>query len=468
MKRAEIETAWRVLRAEGWRAARDRAWDRLREEARRRSFSTVATYATVDFSAPLLNLSSGAPAARLGGVQAQLLARLEAEEEQRPVALLYPEPAGWRLDLVAGRGRHERRAFELPGEPAPSPVALRDPGFERVVAWAAERTGARALAVEGLAGIPLESLSILSREGPRLLLAVHDFGLFCPRPHLLEQPAERFCGYCRDPERCARCLAAEWPLPPGFQERRRELARDLLARAAAVVFSSDYLRRTHEQLFGALPTAKGWVIPPAPSAAGEARGDAPTVPPRHLALVGGVQAHKGAAVFAEVRRRLGAMGWGGGVGGGGLRWSAYGGGDPGLLAGLRAAGGVRIRGYYRAGSLPRLLRRDGVDLALLLSIVPESYSLVLSECRAAGVPVVAFDHGAVADRIRAEGGGLLVAPEEGAAGVAAAVAALLAGTAVLPPLSPLSHIAEPDARQVAARWQALYRELGLGGGNAGT
>ncbi|HXO19414.1 MAG TPA: hypothetical protein VOA87_05750, partial [Thermoanaerobaculia bacterium] len=70
--------------------------------------------------------------------------------------------------------------------------------------------------------------------------------------------------------------------------------------------------------------------------------------------------------------------------------------------------------------------------------------------------------------IRAEGGGLLVAPEEGAAGVAAAVAALLAGTAVLPPLSPLSHIAEPDARQVAARWQALYRELGLGGGNAGT
>src|SRR6202035_736868 len=80
-----------------------------------------------------------------------------------------------------------------------------------------------------------------------------------------------------------------------------------------------------------------------------------------------------------------------------------------------AAGGMRIRGYYRAGSLPRLLRRDGVDLALLLSIVPESYSLVLSECRAAGVPVVAFDHGAVADRIRAEGGGLLVAPEEGGA-----------------------------------------------------
>ena len=30
--------------------------------------------------------------------------------------------------------------------------------------------------------------------------------------------------------------------------------------------------------------------------------------------------------------------------------------------------GVRVRGYYRAGALPALLRRDGVDLGLLLSI----------------------------------------------------------------------------------------------------
>ena len=63
-----------------------------------------------------------------------------------------------------------------------------------------------------------------------------------------------------------------------------------------------------------------------------------------------------------------------------------------------------MRGYYRAGSLPGLLRRESVDLALLLSIWPESYGITLDECRAAGVPVVAFDHGAMGERLRWEGG----------------------------------------------------------------
>ncbi len=119
-----------------------------------------------------------------------------------------------------------------------------------------------------------------------------------------------------------------------------------------------------------------------------------------------------------------------------------------------------MRGYYRAGALPRLLRRDRIDLALLLSIVPESYSLALSECRAAGVPVLAFDHGAVADRIRAEGGGLLVEPAAGAAGIAARLADIASGRAEPPPLA--ADLAADEAGRVAERWQALYRELGLG------
>ena len=130
-------------------------------------------------------------------------------------------------------------------------------------------------------------------------------------------------------------------------------------------------------------------------------------PVRHAALVGGVQPHKGALVFEEVVRLLPN-----------LRWSAYGGGDPELLMRLRRLG-VRVRGYYRNGTLPDLLRRDAVDLALLLSIVPESYSLVLDECVEAGVPVVAFDLGAVADRLPRLGAGTLVPLEVGAAGIAA-------------------------------------------------
>jgi glycosyltransferase involved in cell wall biosynthesis len=127
-----------------------------------------------------------------------------------------------------------------------------------------------------------------------------------------------------------------------------------------------------------------------------------------------VQAHKGALVFEQVAKELAKRV--------DLPWTVYGGGDPDLLIRLRRLPRVRVRGYYRSGTLPRLLRRDRVDLALLLSIVPESYSLVLDECQAAGVPVVAFDLGAVAERLTL---GRLVPLEEGAEGIVAAVTKML-------------------------------------------
>jgi glycosyltransferase involved in cell wall biosynthesis len=193
--------------------------------------------------------------------------------------------------------------------------------------------------------------------------------------------------------------------------------------------------------------------PPATGRGGPAPG--PLRGLRRLALVGGAQAHKGAEVLAAVVERLAGDGRG-------LAFTVYGGGEAALLRRLRRLPGVAVRGYYPAGALPGLLRRDRIDLALLLSIVPESYSLALSECRLAGVPVLAFDHGAVADRLRAEGGGLLVDLAAGAAGVAEGVAAIARGEAAVPPLAAGLDLEADAAGRVADRWLALYRELGCG------
>jgi len=463
-------TALRTLAAEGLRATAARALNRLAEARRRRSFASLdlfggaleATLGLRPTAFPVLLLSAAPPAARFGGVQAALLARLDEEERRRPVALLYPRHGASRLGLRRGVWRLElgegllRRAAELPAAALHHPAALADPELERVVAWAAERCGARALQVEGAAGLPLGSLLRLAREGLPVVLALHDFALFCPRPHLLEAPAGRFCGYCRDLARCAACLQASWPglaaLPElaDLQERRREAAAALLAAAAAAVFPSEFLRQAHAALFPALP-ARTAVIPPARPPGPIPRPAAPPRGPlRRVAVVGGGQAHKGAELLAEVVERSA---------GAGLSFSLWGGGDPALLRRLRGLPGLRVRGYYRAGSLPRRLRREGAGLALLLSVVPESYGLALSECRLAGVPVVAFDHGAVADRIRAEGGGLLVDPAAGAAGIAACLAALGRGEAAIPPLR--ADLAADDAGRVAEAWLRLYRELGL-------
>ncbi|HSS77575.1 MAG TPA: glycosyltransferase [Thermoanaerobaculia bacterium] len=444
-----LRTAGRVLRAEGLLALRDRISDRWRERSRRQSF--VAAGSPLGLPAtPVLNLLSTAPTPRLGGLQAQLLHRIETEAERRPLALLYPEPGAFRLE-VAARGR--RRSLMIAEDFSLSPVALADPAFERAVARAVAEVGARALHVEGLAAVPLGSLLALHRGGLQLVLSVHDFSLFCPRPHLLESPEPRFCDYSRDLERCARCLRHDWQLAPSFQETRRSLARELLLAAEAVVYPSQFLRDRYLELFCIPPDRQRVIEPSGPFAGGPPPSIEPPV--RHVAYLGSVQPHKGALVFEEVVRRMQ------GEAHSGLHWSVYGGGDPEILLRLRRLPHLKVRGYYRAGSLVELLKRGRVDLALLLSIVPESYSLALSECLAAGVPVVAFDHGAIAERVRKHGGGWLVEPEAGAAGIASVLASLAAGDLPIansPGSEAAGHSISGDD---AGAFEELYRELGL-------
>jgi glycosyltransferase involved in cell wall biosynthesis len=438
------------LSAEGWRAAADRFADRLAEARRARSFSPAPPGWRPATPVPVLRLAATPPAPRLGGVQAQLLARLTVEARRQPVALLYATDTGWRLEVEVNG---ERRSVVFPGA-SPSPVALEDTAFEAAVQEAVAIVGARAIHAEGLAGLPLLSLRRLRSADRRLILSLHDFAAFCPRPHLLEHPALRFCDYCRDLVRCGSCLTRSWAVDGAWQGERREISAGLLAEADALVFPSEFLLRAHCGLFPGLPAEKARIL--APATAREALPPRPPGPLRrplhHIALVGGVQAHKGALIFSEVVRLLA---------GSGLRWSAYGGGDAALLPRLRGLPGVRVRGAYRHGALPRLLRRDGVDLALLLSIVPESYSLALGECVQAGVPVLAFALGALGERVPRLGAGLLVPLETGAEGVAGAIRAILSEGS--PPALPAEAAAQiPGPEEAAGAHQELYGEV-LGG-----
>ena len=453
-----LGTVLRVLGAEGPAAARDRFLDRVADWRRRRRFARVSESGP-GLTAPVVNVLATPPSVRLGGVQIQFLARQRLEAAERGMAVLYPDTAGYRLERQRGR---RRDAVRLAGSPPAPPLALEDPALEAALLAAAERAGARAVHVEGLARLPPASLASVAQAGLGLILTLHDFSLFCARPHLIELPAERFCGYCRDLARCQACLGRDGPVPADAQRRYREAGARVLAAARAVVYPSAFLRDRFAELVPGLDPAIQHVIEPgavaarAPRDGMAARAGAAARPARHVALVGAVRAQKGAAVFERVVQHLSA-----GPGGGApLCFSVLGGGDVPLLHRLRRLPGVRVRGYYRAGSLPRLLRARRVDLALLLSTSPESYGLTLDECLAAGVPVVAFDHGAVAERVRRLGGGVLVPLEAGWRGIADAVATARDGAG--PVVDPRVGLRLPRVEDAARAHLALYRELGLG------
>jgi glycosyltransferase involved in cell wall biosynthesis len=134
----------------------------------------------------------------------------------------------------------------------------------------------------------------------------------------------------------------------------------------------------------------------------------------------------------------------------------YGSGEPELLRQAGHAKGLRIRGYYRSGTLPGLLRRDKIAVAILPSIWPEVYATVVDECLATGVPVVTFDLGAAADRLSFLEVGGRVSRDLGAEGLAEAAANILSREGEVPD----SVIrALPQADRTARKHFDLYRSF---------
>ena len=109
----------RTLRLEGRRAALDRLVDRRRDASWMRA--VVSRGGGRADAVAVLNLLPTRPAVRLGGVQVQLQARLAAEAEARPVALLFLAGPAWRLlrpggQRQAGQTRSQPRSGESPGK----------------------------------------------------------------------------------------------------------------------------------------------------------------------------------------------------------------------------------------------------------------------------------------------------------------------------------------------------------------
>ncbi len=426
-----LRTWARTWQAEGGAAVRDRVLDRWAE---RRGRGSAAGGPPPSWPAPpVLNILGIPAAARLGGVPIQVLARLRHEAAQRSVALLSRAPGGLRLEWQhAGRSW----ARQLPCPPSSRDPLAPDPKWLGAVRAARKLVGAAAVHVENLAGLSLPAVEALAEDGP-CVISAHDFSGFCRRPHLWEASGG-FCDYSTDAERCRACLEASGAVGSLDQAAHRALASAIAGRAAGLVFPSRFLRDRLRALL-AWPDDR-------PVAIVEPGIDLPaSVPqsprrPTEVAFLGGGADHKGGQRLARLPAILAAHD---------LSVTVYGGNGHHHLAAIRGVDRVRVRGYYRAGSLPALLARQGASVAVLLPRVPESFSLALSEAWAAGVPVVAAGQGALAERME-KGGGMLLGAVPTDHEVDAAVDRLRSQADV--PIPPV-----PTAAGAAAQMQDLYR-----------
>jgi GT2 family glycosyltransferase/glycosyltransferase involved in cell wall biosynthesis len=254
---------------------------------------------------------------------------------------------------------------------------------------------------------------LLSGDRPYVVM-LHDFQWYCPRVNLTD--GRKF--YCGEPppDVCQLCVGGgvdynfadqavliETDLDAFLRFNTRILrgAQRLLApsqdtadRYRARLGLDDIVVVPHpEPHAGQGPQPPGRVapVPAAPPAAG----------PLRIAVVGAIGAHKGFELLLRMaeraaRDRIPFF----------LTVIGYTPDTPSLVR----YGNVEVTGAYAPAELGARLAAAEPDFVLLPSVWPETYSYVLSEIWDAGFPVVAFDFGAPAERIRSAGGGVLIPP----------------------------------------------------------
>jgi len=241
---------------------------------------------------------------------------------------------------------------------------------------------------------PLSVISFMRewQSSERLVeFMVHDFYSICPSFSLLSN-SDEYCGIPEDIRICKRCLRknANAAVRADISEWRDKWGRLLTGATKITCFSNssaDILRRAYPYISNNLD-----VIPHAPLVSWSSD-DAwkPSGGNLTIGVVGGISVQKGATLVANLDRLLRSRGLN----------------TPIIVIGeidtrfiTPGNTNIRIHGRYRREELPSLLRKYEISLCLMPSVIPETFSYSTQELMALGVPLVSFNIGAPAERIR--------------------------------------------------------------------
>jgi len=271
---------------------------------------------------------------------------------------------------------------------------------------------------------PLELFRMLPFGGIPYTVLLHDYFPVCPNWNLLDISGH-FCGCCKDDNLSQRCLhrnemsGAYTLYGDCYADLKvwREVVKESLAKARAVICFSEASREILAETYGNI--ANSVVIEHAVSFPGTGAG-------RLRSLVDGVL-------------RIGVLGCSGMSKGAGIvaQLAAH----PSLaslsveliILGEAAELALpkhcnpaqfKLHGRYRREELAALVEHYGIQVMLIPSIWPETFSYTVSESLLLGCPVICFDLGAQAERVKRHNSGLVI-QEVSADGVIGAFASLL-------------------------------------------
>lgn len=358
------------------------------------------------------------------------------------------------LVVLAARSPH-REVLRFPLLPAQSSDQLFHPGFARAWESLLRLLGVSLVHVHHLMRLPLDVLAVSHRLGVPVVLTVHDYFAVCPQFDLVDWQESYCAGNLGGPEsRCDACMATRMGMSQSTLASWRAALTGLLPGVSALVtpchtagevLATCYPRGPQRTRF--IPHGLATPALPVKPARNGAR-------PLVVGFAGRLVIAKGAAVLARIVADPRAVRF---------RWKVLGQGGfrQEWVRALPPGLDIEWLGAYPFGALPGLLVEHEIDLLLFPAIWPETFSFVVHEAFQAGVPVLATDLGAPAERIRESGGGWLFAADSPDQALSTLERLDAPGRAELAAAAERAVTAAPrDLAAMADDYRQLYGELG--------
>jgi glycosyltransferase involved in cell wall biosynthesis len=230
-------------------------------------------------------------------------------------------------------------------------------------------------------------LQLPERLGAPYDIHIHDYSWICPRITLIGADG----AYCREPPvaTCETCVSAlgselEETIPVEFLRLRSQQL--FLGARSLVMPTRDTAARLRRHFPGISPVVRPWED--------EVPATAPRVShgrPFRVAVIGSIGVHKGYDILLACARDAADRELP-------VEFVVF--GHSSDDAPLFATGKVFVTGPYDEAELPELLAREACNAALFASVWPETWNYALTYALRDGLPIVAFDLGGIAERLR--------------------------------------------------------------------
>ncbi len=339
------------------------------------------------------------------------------------------DPAQEELELHCGEVLVKAWPYSQPGWPK---TAAEVPANDQLWASLLDTVKPNLIHFHHLKNHALNLLARLTAAGVPVIVSLHDYYFLCPDFGLQQCPGVHSCDTC---------FPQRFNGPAQYQHLRRALLRASLKQAAAIVAPSQAAASLVREVY---PDLNILVIPHGLRAMPKlAREPGSKI---RFGMLGNISALKGIEVILKAWPMLAPAE--------GAELHIHGASEP-IYIHRYAALGIHYHGPYSERDLPRILSQ--IDIGILPSQAPETFSYALSEFFAGGVPVIGSDYGALSERIEDGVNGLKITKDDVRAWASAMSLLVQDGSlrdrirkGVRPPES---------TRDMAARYADLYREV---------